>query len=83
MTTAFTAGSYDRFIEIKSNFSRKKLHRADQSFSFLRETFSNRDNVRVLNQFRSKGNPSFLKDDFSSRVDPSIFISIAPELFTC
>ena len=27
-----------------------------------------------------KGNPSFLKDDFSSKTDPLIFTSIAPEL---
>ena len=37
----------------------------------MQETQSNLEN---------QGNPSFLKDDFSSKTDPLIFTSIAPEL---
>ena len=44
---------------------RKKLHRMNQGTNFLGGSFSNRDNVR---------------DDFCSRTDPSIFISIVPVL---
>ena len=34
----------------------------------------------VQSNFEEKDNPSILKDDFSSRTDPSIFTSVAPEL---
>ena len=52
MTTVFHAWWYGRFIEIQSNFRRKKLHRMNQdSIFFLHSTFycsfSNRDNVRA------------------------------------
>ena len=77
MTTLFYAWPYDRFIEIRSNLRRKKLHRTKQGYNFLRGSFSNRDNVRVLIQFRREILP---KDDFSSRTDSSIFTSIVPVL---
>ena len=44
------------------NLRRKKLHRTNQESNF--EPQSN---------LEEKVNPSFLKDDFSSRADPSIF----------
>ena len=67
-------------IEIQSNLRRKKLHRVNQGSNFLGDTFSNRDNVRAPIQFRWESQPIILKDDFSSKIDPSIFISIAPAL---
>ena len=42
--------------------------------------FSSRNNVRTQIQFRRERQPSILKDDFSSRTDPSIFTSIEPLL---
>ena len=82
MTAVFHAWLYDRFIEIQSNLRRKKLHRTNQGSNVLGGSLSNRDNVRVPIQFRreEKVNPSILKDDFSSRTNPSIFTSIAPVL---
>ena len=41
-----------RFIEIKSNFGRKKLHKTNNGSIFLRGSFSNRDNVRAPIQHR-------------------------------
>ena len=46
--------------------------------NFLGGSFSNRENVRAQIQFRRRVHPSIAKDDFSSRKDQSIFISIAP-----
>ena len=42
--------------------------------------FSSRNNVRTQIQFRRERQPNILKDDFSSRTDPSIFTSIEPLL---
>ena len=67
-------------IEIQSNLRRTKLHRVNQGSNFLGDTFSNRDNVRAPIQFRWESQPIILKDDFSSKIDPSTFISIAPAL---
>ena len=80
MTTVFHARPYSRFIEIQSNHMRKKLHRANQSSNFLGGIFSNKDNARAPIQFRREGQPSILKDDFSSGTGPSVFTSIAPVL---
>ena len=38
------------------------------------------DNVRVPIQLRRESQPNILKADFSSRIDPSIFLSIPPVL---
>ena len=80
MTTVFLAWVYGRFIEIQRNLRRKKYHRNNQSFYFLRGSFSNRDNIRATIQFRRESQPQHLKDDFSSRTDMSIFTLIAPVL---
>ena len=79
-TALFHAWLYGSFIKIQSNLRRKKLHRMNQGSNFLGGSFSNRDNVRTPIQFRREGQPQLLKDDFSSRTDPSIFTSIAPVL---
>ena len=44
------------------------------------DNFSNRGNLRALVRFRRESQPTILKDDFSSRTDPSLFTSIAPVL---
>ena len=82
MATVFHIWAYGRFIEIQSNLRRKKLHRTNQGSNFLGGSFSNRDNIKVESNLEEEVNPSILKDDFSSRTDPSIdvFISIAPPL---
>ena len=77
MTTVFHAWLYCRFIEIQSNLRGKKFHRMNQGSNFLGGSFSNRDNVRALIQYRREIQP---QNDFSSRTEPSIFTSIAPVL---
>ena len=57
----------------KSSLRRKKLHGTNQGSDFLGDDFSNRDNLRALVQFRRESQPTILKDDFSSRTDPSNF----------
>ena len=61
-----------RFIKIKSSLWRKKFNRTNQGSNFLRDTFSNSNNLRSLIQFRSQ--PQHCKRIFSSRT------SIAPVL---
>ena len=86
MTTVPHTWPCGRFIEIQSNLRRKKLHRTNEGSNFLGGSFTNRDNVIATIQFRRKSHhpattqppPSILKEDFSSRTDPSIFSSIAP-----
>ena len=45
----------------------------------LRDSYSNRDYLRAQSNLEKKVKPSILKDDLSSRADPSIF-TIAPVL---
>ena len=68
------------FKEIQSNLRRKKLHRANQSSNFLRDSFNIRNNLRAPIQVRREVNCNIFNDDFSSRTDPSIFTSIATVL---
>ena len=46
MTKAFHIRLYGGFIEIKSNFGRKKVHRTNQDSNFLGYRFSQGYNVR-------------------------------------
>ena len=55
--TVFHAWLYGRFIEIRSNIRRKKLHRTNQGSNFLGGSFSNRDNIRAPIQFRRNSTP--------------------------
>ena len=64
ITRVFQARPYGRIIEIKSNLSRKKLHRTNQGSNFLEGCFSNRDNVRDPIQFRRERQPQYLKRSF-------------------
>ena len=81
MATLFQAKPYGGFIKIKSNLGRKKLHRTNQVFNFVGSSFSNGDNVTAPIQFRRERHLRILKYDFSSRTDPSIFISLVPKFF--
>ena len=57
MATVFHAWLYGIFIEIQSNLKGKKFHRMNQGSNFLGGSFSNRDNVRALIQFRRESQP--------------------------
>ena len=72
MTTVFHTWVYGRFIEIQSKHRTKKLHTTNSGSHFLGGSFSNRDKVKAPIQFRREGQPIILKDDLSSRTDPSI-----------
>ena len=61
MTSVFHGWPYGRFIEIQSNLRRMKLNRTNQSANFPGGSFSNRDNVKVLIQFRKESQPQHLK----------------------
>ena len=80
MITVFHACPYGRFTEIQSNLRRKELHRMNHGSNFLVGSFSNRDYIIAPIQFGREVNPSILKNDISSRTDPSIFTSLAPVL---
>ena len=71
MTTVFHAWVYDRFMDKKP----QDKNRTNQGSYFLGDSLSNRD-INLEEQL----NPSIVKDDFSSRTDPSIFISITAVL---
>ena len=75
MIPVFQAWLCVRFIEIKSNLRRKKVHRTNQGSNFLGGQF-----WQYRSNLEEKVNPSMLKVDFSSRTDPSIFALIAPVL---
>ena len=47
MTTVYHGRLSGRFIEIKSNLTRKKLHRMNQGSNFLEDKFSNWRNVKA------------------------------------
>ena len=57
-----------------------KLHRMNQDSNFLGSSFNSRDIVRVAVNLKEKVNPSILKDGFSSKIEPTVFTSIAPVL---
>ena len=80
MTTVFHARLFGRFREIQNNLRRKKLNRTNQSSNSLEGSFSSRDNVTTVIQFRRERQTEHFENDFSSRKDPSIFTSIGPVL---
>ena len=63
MTIVFHARLYGRFIEIKSNPRRKKLHRRNQS-SFLEGSFNNGDNAKATIQLWRERQPQHLEGWF-------------------
>ena len=52
MKTVFHVKPFGRLIEVKSNLTRKKLHKMNQGSSFIVGSFTNRDNVRAPIQSR-------------------------------
>ena len=72
MTTVFHTWPDGRFMEIQSNLRRNRFHKMNQGSNFLWGSF----NSKPQSNLEKKVNPSILKDDFSSRADPSIFISM-------
>ena len=61
MTAVFHAWPYDKFIEIQSQFRRKKLHKTNQGANFLGLSLRNRDNIRAPIQIRREIQPKLLK----------------------
>ena len=62
MKIVLHARLYGRFIELQSNYTRKKLHRTNQGSNH--DSFSNRDNVRAPIQFRRERQLQHLKRSF-------------------
>ena len=73
VTTVVQAWVYGRFIEIPSNLRRKKLRRTNQGFNFLGGSFSNRNTVSALIQFRRESQPQHLKRSFFLKNRPICF----------
>ena len=61
MATVFQTRPSGRFIEIKSQLRRKKLYRTNQGSNFFGDSFSNRDNLGVLIQFRGETKSQHVK----------------------
>ena len=76
-TTVFYASSYGEFIEIQSNFRRKKLHRTNQGSFFLEAVLAIEIMQEPQPDLEEKDKSSILQDDFPSRTYQSIFASIA------
>ena len=83
MTEVSHINPNSRFIDIKRNLKRQKPQRAFSNFE-KKSGFSCIDNVRNLNlkdNAKDKDNANIFKtDNFSSRTDPRIFTSLAPEV---
>ena len=73
MTTVFHARLYGRFIEIQSNFKRKKLHERNQDPHFLRDSYSNKKNVRSPIQIKRESQPQHHKSLFFLKNTPIHF----------
>ena len=68
---------HGRFIEIKNNLKRKKLHRMNQNSTLLGGSFSNKDSVRAPVQFRSISIPFILsKGLFLTYIFNSMYIAL-------
>ena len=71
MTAIFYVKPYDRFIEKESNL---RVQFSWRQFLAIEKMQKPKTNLE------EKGSLNILKDDFFSRIDTSIFTSIAPEL---
>ena len=72
MTAIFHARPYGKFIEVKSNFVRKKLYRMYQDSNLLGSSFNNRYNVRAPVEFKGERQSQTI----SSKTNPSIYTSL-------
>ena len=78
MTTVFHAWPYGRFIEIKRNLWRKKLHITNPGSNFLGGSLTIAIMLESQSNFEEKVNPSILKDYFFLKNRPIHFhINIA------
>ena len=67
-------------MKLQEKKKSKKLHRTNQGSSFLRRSFTNTENVKQTKScLEEKDNLSIL-NIFSSRIEPTTFLSIASEL---
>ena len=73
MNKVFHAWLHGRFIEIKSNLRRKKLHRTYKGSNFSESSFSNRDYMRASIQFRRERQSHDLERWFSLKNRPIHF----------
>ena len=81
MKKIFYARLSDRFIEQpREQPQEKETSQNESRLIFFESSFSSGDNVRALIQLEGKKNPRILKDDFPSKPDLPIHISILPEL---
>ena len=78
MTIVFHTWPYGTFIEIQSNLRKKNFIERIKAPIFLKAVLA----IEIMPQsnLENKVNPSILKDDFSSRTNPSIFTLIEPLL---
>ena len=58
--TVFHVRPHGRFIDIKSNHRRKKLHRTNQGSDFPGGSFSSKDKVRVPIQIRKERQSQYI-----------------------
>ena len=81
VTTVLHTRAYGRFIEIQSNLRRNFTERIKAPIFLEAVLAIEIERVQESqSNLEEKVNPSILKDDFSSRTDPSIFTSIEPLL---
>ena len=77
---SFLRRLFSWLIEIKSNFGRKKLGRANQGSNFLGSSFTNGNNVRAPVQFRRERQSQHLKRFFFQKNDSAIFPSTSTRI---
>ena len=80
MTTVFYARLYCRFIEIQATSVERNFIEQIKAPIFLEAVLAIEIMKEPQSNLEEKVNPIILKDDFSSRTDPSIFTSITPVL---
>ena len=66
---------------MQSLTSSKRYDQKTSGCGTAEASFSNKDNVEALIQLRGESKPDHLKDDFYSRIDPSIFTSTLAPVF--
>ena len=72
MIIVFHARLDGRFIEINHNLKRKKLHRVNKRLIFLVTVLAIETIQVPQSNLEEKDNPTILKFDFSSKIDPFI-----------
>ena len=73
ITAIFHTYPYGRFIDIQTNFRRRKLHRTNRDPNFLGGSFRNRDNVGAQIQSIRESQPQYFKRWFFFKKKPIHF----------